>query len=385
VLIVLTALLSAAAGMGGGGVYVPLLLLLVGLSAKEAVPLSQAMIVGGAVVNIFMFAGDRHPKYPHRPKIDYDVIMMMNPGLAAGVTVGVICNVVSPQWLIVVVLLVTLAITLQKSLSKGIQSWNKESKVLEEERAKAAAAGPPDDNAPPKKEESIKIKGVDLQTFWVLAQQNQRAVGLVVGCWVIFGVMTLMKAQNCSGMYWAQLMVMMLICVAFTYAGARTIQAQQLTAEEGMIVWTPQTLWMYPLMASTAGFLGGFLGIGGGIIMGPLLLELNMAPEASQATSALFVFLSSSLATLQFMVLGRGMPQYAAWFTSWVVVSTFVGQTGVDYLLRKYKRSSVIVLSIAGIIAVSMVMMTYIGGKDVYADYYRDVPMGFAPGSLCRL
>merc|ERR1719449_34308 len=79
ILIVLTAMLSAAAGMGGGGVYVPLLLLLGGLSTKEAVPLSQAMIVGGASVNVIMFCGERHPKDPRRPKIDYEVLMMLNP------------------------------------------------------------------------------------------------------------------------------------------------------------------------------------------------------------------------------------------------------------------------------------------------------------------
>merc|ERR1719449_559736 len=130
ILIIITAMLSAAAGMGGGGVYVPLLLLLLGLSAKEAVPLSQAMIVGGAVVNILMFSGERHPKFPQRPRIDYEVIMMLNPTLATGVTLGVICNIISPQWLIVVILLVTLVIALQKTVTKGIEQWKKESTAL---------------------------------------------------------------------------------------------------------------------------------------------------------------------------------------------------------------------------------------------------------------
>merc|ERR1719330_1603674 len=134
VLIIITAMLSAAAGMGGGGVYVPLLLLLLEFSTKEAVPLSQAMIVGGATVNIIMFSGDRHPKFPNRPKIDYEVVTMLNPGLAAGVTVGVMLNVISPQWVIVLVLLVTLVLALQKSLVKGLKEWHKESKAL----AKAA-------------------------------------------------------------------------------------------------------------------------------------------------------------------------------------------------------------------------------------------------------
>jgi uncharacterized membrane protein YfcA len=388
VLIIITAVLSAAAGMGGGGVYVPLLLLLVGLSTKEAVPLSQAMIVGGATVNIIMFAGDRHPKYPNKPKIDYGVIMMMNPGLAAGVTVGVICNVISPQWLIVVVLIITLAISLEKSLTKGISSWKKESAVLEEQAALANQGGPSAPGAPgaPSAKKETNIKLADFQTAMILARSNMRPLGLVIGCWMTFLVMNVMKAPQCSLMYWAQLAGMMVICAAFTFAGAKTINDQQSAgSEEGMLKWTPRTLWLYPLMSTVAGFLGGFLGIGGGIIMGPLLLELNMAPEASQATTAMFVFLSSSLATIQFIVLGKGMPMYAAWFTSWVILSTFVGQTLVDYFLRKYQRSSVIVLSIAGIIAGSLIMMSCIGAYDVYHDWMRGAAMGFAPHNLCNL
>merc|ERR1719235_3099995 len=127
--------------MGGGGVYVPLLLLLLALSTKEAVPLSQAMICGGAIVNVIMFCGERHPNYPSRPKIDYEVIMMMNPGLAAGVTAGVILHFVSPQWLIVSVLVVTLAISLQKSLTKGIQQWKKESAAIAASQASSSTPG----------------------------------------------------------------------------------------------------------------------------------------------------------------------------------------------------------------------------------------------------
>merc|ERR1719316_2438094 len=95
-------------------------------------------------------------------------------------------------------------------------------------------------------------------------------------------------------------------------------------SEEGMLNWTPKTLWLYPVFAAAAGFLGGFLGIGGGIIMGPLLLELGMVPEANQATTAMFVFLSSTLAAFQFLIIGGIMPQYVMWFTTWVTVSTFV-------------------------------------------------------------
>jgi len=370
VLIVATAVLSAAAGMGGGGVYVPLLLLLLGLSAKEAVPLSQAMIVGGASINIIMFCGDRHPHYPQRPKIDYDVVVMLNPGLSAGVTLGVLANIVSPQWLIVLVLLVTLALALQKSLSKGLQQWRKESEALVEPVQGTS-------------ESDGQQKGIDLGSFAKLAGRNRGPLVLIAGCWLAFLVFIMVKAPLCSALHWAQLAGLMAACWAFTEAGAKAV-SEQASLSEGGLTWTPQTLRLYPLLAVVAGFLGGFLGIGGGIIMGPLLLELGLPPEVGQATTAMFVFLSSSIATIHFMILGKAMPAYALWFTIWVLVATIAGQTAIDYMLRRLRRSSPIILSIAAIVAGSLVMMTVVGVLDVATDLRRGADMGFVPHHLCE-
>ncbi len=67
-----------------------------------------------------------------------------------------------------------------------------------------------------------------------------------------------------------------------------------------------------------------------------------------------------------------------------MVVSTFVGQTLIDYVLRIYKRSSIIVLSIAAIIGVSMVMMTITGSMEVVDDIRNDANMGMSPYKLCK-
>merc|ERR1719399_658752 len=177
-----------------------------------------------------------------------------------------------------------------------------------------------------------------------------------------------------------------MLCCVFTAAGAKVIKGRMLENEtaEGLLEWTPTTMWLYPCFSVVAGFLGGFLGIGGGIIMGPLLLELGMTAEGNQATTAMFVFLSSSLATIQFVFLGKIMPHFVAWFTFWVVLFTFIGQTGIDYMLRKYQRSSLIILSIAGIIAGSLVMMSFIGVTEVYNDIQRGANMGLKPHQLCE-
>ena len=53
----------------------------------------------------------------------------------------------------------------------------------------------------------------------------------------------------------------------------------------------------------------GLLGIGGGMIVNPLLLEFNIHPQAAAATSTLMVLFSSSSAALSF---GFGQPAQPA-------------------------------------------------------------------------
>merc|ERR1719265_1848925 len=93
---------------------------------------------------------------------------MLNPGLAAGVTIGVICHMVSPQWLIIVMLIITLVLALQKSLTKGIQQFKKESKMLADlaEQQRNNGGAPPGGGLAA---QNIKIRLADFPTFGSLA------------------------------------------------------------------------------------------------------------------------------------------------------------------------------------------------------------------------
>ena len=92
--------LAAGGGLGGGGIFVPVLILVLSLSPKEAVPISQAMIFGGSLVNLVMNYRSRHPVVKTRPLIDYDAVLILEPLMLLGTTFGVMLNAVSPTWLI---------------------------------------------------------------------------------------------------------------------------------------------------------------------------------------------------------------------------------------------------------------------------------------------
>ena len=117
----------------------------------------------------------------------------------------------------------------------------------------------------------------------------------------------------------------------------------------------------YPLIASIAGVLGGLLGIGGGMIVSPLLIELGVIPTVAAATSAMAVMITSSSAMLQFLLLGFLRWDYTLFFMLVGIVGTFVGQTGVNWAVKKYGRVSLVIFAVAIIMALAIVLMTING------------------------
>mmetsp|Transcript_11577 Transcript_11577/g.21219 ORF Transcript_11577/g.21219 Transcript_11577/m.21219 type:complete len:88 (-) Transcript_11577:213-476(-) len=61
-----------------------------------------------------------------------------------------------------------------------------------------------------------------------------------------------------------------------------------------------------------AGVSAGLLGIGGGMVQSPLMLEMGMLPEVQRATSATMILFTASSAALQFLAAGAfpGSLQY---------------------------------------------------------------------------
>jgi len=111
--------------------------------------------------------------------------------------------------------------------------------------------------------------------------------------------------------------------------------------------------------------IGGLLGIGGGMIVSPLLLELGVLPRVAAGTSALAVLVTSSSAVLQFVILGMLDQTYMFFYMAVGVAGTFIGQTMVDFAVKKYGRSSVVVFAVAIVIGCAVILMGFQGIVDV--------------------
>lgn len=112
--IFLAATLSAAGGIGGGGLFVPLLVLLFRFSAAVAVTLSNILIVGTSLANFVQMVRRKLPgaKYS-RPLIDYNMALALQPSQLAGTVIGVVLNKMFPDWLVLILLIIVMLISVR--------------------------------------------------------------------------------------------------------------------------------------------------------------------------------------------------------------------------------------------------------------------------------
>ena len=94
--------LAVAAGIGGGGLLVPLYFIGLDIDQTRAVSISKGTIFGVAVGNFFFLIRRRHPK-ADRPLIDYATAVFMQGGELMGVVLGVVLNLLLPQILIILI------------------------------------------------------------------------------------------------------------------------------------------------------------------------------------------------------------------------------------------------------------------------------------------
>lgn len=202
------------------------------------------------------------------------------------------------------------------------------------------------------------------------------------------GSASVVGIQACSGGYWGVTAVLFLVLVGLAVVVGGVLSKQyQSKVEcdynfvEGDIKWTGRNVYLYPALSGFAGLCGGLLGIGGGMVMGPLLLELGMLPQQQQATSATTVLITSGAAMFQFLFLGMLIPDYGLFFACLGLVATFFGQTFLDYLVKKYNTTSFIVFSIALVMIIAVILMAIAGIIRIVGEIENGTGGGFT--ALC--
>lgn len=121
--------------------------------------------------------------------------------------------------------------------------------------------------------------------------------------------------------------------------------------------WEPRRLALIWTMTLLLGALAGMVGLGGGVMMSPLLLELRVHPQAAAATSTFITLFASTTAAVTFGLDDRLNLQYMALFAPICALGGFLGVYVLTGLIKKYKCTSLVSVLVGSLILLSAILV----------------------------
>ncbi|KAK9124008.1 hypothetical protein Sjap_013610 [Stephania japonica] len=370
-------------GVGGGGIFVPMLNLIVGFDTKSSAALSKCIIMGASASSVWYNLRVPHPS-KEVPIIDYDLALFFQPVLLLGITIGVTLSIAFPFWLITILIVILFLV-----------SPNTDYHVLSSQ------------------EEKSTLDTMKFNLRW-------KRVIILLSVWAAFLLLQIIKASwdlnspinkavSCGILYWVvnalQIPIAILVfgCEAvrlWRESKKRKMSGNSESVCEATIEWTPLHIATCALCGIVGGIVGGLLGSGGGFVLGPLLLELGVIPQVASATATFVMMFSSSLSVVEFYLLKRFPIPYgrrtidqmkikghhffllaALYLISVSVIAGFWGQFFVRKIVKFFERASIIVFILSAVIFASALTMGVAGAKKSLNMIEKHDYMGFL--SIC--
>ena len=380
-------MVAAGGGIGGGGILVPIYILVMGFSPKNAIPLSNVTVFGGAVANTYLNSKKRHP-LADRPMVDWDLIMIMEPLTIAGALMGAFLNKLLREEVLVVMLVLLLSFTAYNTLKKAIKMYKIESiqiarqRVKESELTVMASRNATVDEVEAENGlmDNLEMEEVEMETneLRTILEEERIApmlnIRLLLMMFVVVLAINVLKGGGafaspfgivCGGIgFWVANLIMLSWILVISY-WIRNYLIQRYERKErcgykyveGDIKWDRYSTKLYPAICTLAGFFAGMFGVGGGIVKGPLMLAMGVHPKVSSASSACMILFTSFTATSSFVVFGLLIHDYAVVCLCVGFTATYCGQIVLYYLMSKYERNSYIAFSIGGVVLLSALLM----------------------------
>jgi uncharacterized membrane protein YfcA len=106
-----------------------------------------------------------------------------------------------------------------------------------------------------------------------------------------------------------------------------------------------------------AGLIGGIVGIGVGIVLSSLFLQMRMLPTVVANTNQYLVLISTLSVTSQFLYMGILNIPYAAYLGLIQLVAAYLGVTQVNRIVKLTGRQSVIVMILTFVLFIALISL----------------------------
>merc|ERR1711920_542520 len=375
----------------------------------EAVAISQGCIVGAAVAHLLLNAPKKHPLLDI-PVIDYAAQLVLEPMLLTGALFGVMFNGMLPSVVILLILIFVLSLGAYKTGKRALRITRSEKtqlaadlKALTDEKDQVAqnvemvtsdtvkptdveVAGAGTTTLPSSEDEQEEVATSVMAMEWV----EWKKLGTVALLWVVLSVGVIIRGSTpgansmagipfCSAGFWGVYAAIPCVQICFSaYFGYVEINrtdfddavALQRSSSKALldyaeVVWNWTNVARYMIYAFVCGLLAGCLGIGGGLVLSPLLLELGFYPAVASGISGMAVLVTSTSALFAYGLAERVYWQFVILLMPLTFISTMVGKVLIDRYAERNNKQSAIIWSVAIFLVLCLVMLTSRGLVDL--------------------
>ena len=385
--IFLAAGMSNASGLGGGLLFIPVLLLIMKFYPHEAIPISKIVIFAGAITSFFQNIKVKRPGRDAKA-LNYNLVIVNTSNLLLGTVFGVTLNKILPNTLILFLLCLLLFFNSYKTFKTFLKVYREENgEELQSMNSQihSVSSRNNDINQP--------LDQVDREIYKDKYILRWDKLQFVLFPFLIMAILSILRESEmiskCSLIYWILVLLFIIIVLAFDYFVIIHIEKEynyrkmiNFPYDSKDINWTRNTIMKLCFIGFLAGFIAGTIGIGGGVVLGPILLDLGIHPIVGTVTTNFLVLITSSSTTFQFILFKMLNYEYGFFCIIFSALGSYCGTHLVNSYVKNTGKQYFIVLILFFVVVISAVVLPLSSFINIINDYRKGIDI-FEFESLC--
>jgi uncharacterized membrane protein YfcA len=371
--------MSNASGLGGGLLFIPVLLLIMNFYPHEAIPISKIVIFAGAITS---FIQNTKVKRPGRntKALNYNLVIVNAPNLLLGTILGVTLNKILPNSLILFLLCMLLFFYSFKTFKTFLKIYREEnSGELHSMSSQFNTISQRSVNNDINQQEERPVEFEIYKDRFLLRWDKLKYI--IIPFLIMAGLSILRESEivsKCSAIYWILMFSFLAIVLIYDYFIYNHIQTEYsyrkiigFPYDDRDINWTNQTIIKLCFIGFLAGFIAGVIGIGGGVVLGPILLDLGVHPIVGTVTTNMLVLITSSSTTFQFILFKMLNIEYGIICIIFSALGSYCGTYLVNTYVKKTGKQSFIVLVLFCVVVTSAIVLPLSSLINILEDYNK--------------
>ena len=375
ILIFIVSGISNASGLGGGLLILPILYIVMRFYPNEAIPLSKVIIFFGSFASLIQNIKLQRPGRNSKA-FDYNIIILCSPNLLFGTALGITLYGIMPTTLIIILLGLLLAFY-------AYQTFNNYRIVYNEELNFGVMAYPNNDpsnlnannNNSTNQVLSDEVNNIINNDKYLFRWDKLQYIIIPYGVAVLIAFLRETFISPCGLFYWMLIILFAAIVIFYDYSGMRNVKGDFLYRtsinfpfDNKDIKWDTNTIYKLFIASFFAGFLAGAIGIGGGVILGPILANLAIYPVVCAVNTNALVLINSSAVAIQFLFFNILNYSYGLITVISAAAGSFLITMYINGYVTRTGRQSLIYLLLFAVVAASAVVLPITSVFRLFSD-----------------